>query len=63
MLAAMKIMLPGNDFDFRLGMLNEAKHALPPEVFAGIFARATVYLGDEEIEALAVRLLRVPVAA
>ena len=63
MLAAMKIMLPGNDFDFRLQMLNGAKHALPPEVFAGVFAKATVHLSDVEIEALAVRLLRVPVAA
>ena len=60
MLSAMKIMLPANDFEFRLAMLNGAKHAMPPEVFAGVFAKATVYLSDEEIEALAVRLLRVP---
>jgi hypothetical protein len=61
MIASMKIMLPANDFDFRLAMLNGAKHTLPPEVFAGVFAQTTVYLSAEEIEALAVRLLRVPV--
>ena len=66
MLAAMKIMLPGNDLAFRLHMLNGAKHALPPEVFAGLFAQATVHLAPSEIEALAVKLLRnasVPAAA
>ena len=66
MLAAMRIMLPGNDFEFRVHMLNGAKHALPPEVFAGVFAQATVHLSPEEIEALAVKLLRnasVPAAA
>lgn len=58
MLGSLKIMLPANDFAFRLAMLNNAKHALPPEVFAGLFAQATIYLSDGEIEALAVRLLR-----
>lgn len=58
MLAAMKIMLPANDFECRLAMLDGAKHAMPPEVFAGVFAQATVYLTAGEIEALAVRLLR-----
>jgi hypothetical protein len=66
MLASLKIMLPANDFAFRLMMLNNAKHAMPPEVFAGVFAQATVHLTNDEIEALAAKLLRnasVPAAA
>jgi hypothetical protein len=59
MIASMKILLPANDIDFRLAVLNGAKHSLPPEVFAGVFARATVYLSPVEVEALAVRLVRV----
>lgn len=63
MLASMKIMLPANEFEVRLAMLDAAKHAMPPEVFAGVFAQATVFLTPDEIEALAMRLLRAPAAA
>lgn len=56
MLVYLRVMLPANDVDFRVGMLSAAMAAMPAAAFAGMFAAATVHLAEEEIGALADRL-------
>ncbi len=52
-----RLMLPANDFDFRVRMLEEARAAMPSAAFVGLFATATVNLSPDEIQALADRLV------
>lgn len=55
-----RFMLPANDFDFRVKMLSDARAAMPLSSFVGMFAAATVHLADDDIRALADRIVSVP---
>lgn len=52
-----RFMLPANDFEFRLKMLEDARAAMPASAFVGMFAAATVNLAPDEISKLADRLV------
>lgn len=50
-------MLPANDFGYPLELLSKARAAMPASAFVGLFAVATVHLTEDEIRALADRLV------